>query len=100
MIHSIKKEYIAFPFKEDEVGLIEEAAKLKDTRSRRNKEFTREEDYVIYTFWEKKPMNELAKLLKTSWQTIKPRYEYLISKEADEYVISLLKEFASDETAS
>ena len=78
------------------MGLIEDAANIKDTRSRRSKVFTREEDYVIYRFWERKPMNELAKLLNTSWQTVKPRYEYLNTEEAKPYVRTLLEEFRCD----
>ena len=78
------------------MSLIEDATNLKDTRSRKYKTFTREEDYVIYRFWERKPVNELARLLNTSWQTVKPRYEYLNTEEAKPYVRTLLEEFGCD----
>lgn len=78
------------------MGLIEDAANLKDTRSRKYKTFTREEDYVIYRFWERKPVNELARLLNTSWQTVKSRYEYLNTDEPSSYILSLIKEFEGD----
>lgn len=98
MIASATSKKVKLPFTEEEMSLIDDAAKLKNTRSWKGREFTREEDYVLFKFWNKKPQNELGKLMHTSHHVLKPRYEFLLNGDNRDYVMSLIKEFESDQT--
>jgi hypothetical protein len=91
---TVKK--VKLPFTEEEMSLIDDAAKLKNTRSWKGREFTREEDYVLFKFWNKKPQAELGKLMHTSHHILKPRYAHLMGMDNQEYVISLIQEFEID----
>lgn len=93
MTRSPKKTAVPLPFKEDDTDLLTKAKALKDTRSWVGRSFTREEDYIIYTYWTKKPQNELAKLLGTSHHKIKPRYTWLCCDASADYIMGLITEF-------
>lgn len=95
MIHSVIRVATEFSFKEEDLGLIDDARNIKDTRSRLNKSFTREQDYVIYKFSKVKPKNALAKLLCTSYFTVDARYKELVEGDP-KYIEGLIEEFEGD----
>jgi hypothetical protein len=98
LIHSVKKEYVAFPFKEDEVGLLDNLKAAPD--SPRAREYSREEDYGLYRYWGIKTTRTFETEYKRTHAYLKNRYVELQSEAMTEYVASLIKEFESDKEAS
>jgi hypothetical protein len=96
MISAPSMKKVKLPFMEEDMSLLDDVAKLKDTRSWNGREFTKEEDYVLWKFWNKKPQNELAKVMHTSHHTLKPRYAFLMDKHNADYITNLIKEFEGD----
>lgn len=94
MIYSSRKVQVTFPFKESDVGLLDDLRAAPDTP--RAREYTREEDYGLYRFWGIKTVKTFEQAYKRTHSYLKKRYDELQSEGMSSYVQSLIEEFEGD----
>jgi hypothetical protein len=95
LIASTSLHSVQLNFREEEVSLLSDIQNIP--MSRKAQPFSREEDYVLYKFWDTRPRNEIVKAMKRNGGYIRARVKELKTPDMKKYIESLIKEFEHEQ---
>jgi hypothetical protein len=76
------------------VGLLENIKAMPEAR--KAKPFTREEDYILYRFWDTRVRSKIAKEMHKGTRALSDRENELKKEQYTSYLTSLLNEFENE----